>query len=95
MSEFGNNFDKAQRAYDNVSPPEDTRIECDKCDGDGTLAMSDCCESEVINQVCTACNEQCGYAKCDKCKGEGLVEPTRKEDDYDEDDDSYIDSDNG
>ncbi len=30
-----NNFKRAQRSYDNQSPPEDIDVNCDKCHGDG------------------------------------------------------------
>lgn len=70
MSNFDNGFAKAQRAYDNMMPPEypDPVMEkCGECDGNGTLT-----------------DEQGNTEPCHVCKGEGEVEVEPEEQDYDE-----------
>lgn len=59
MSEFGNNFDRAQRAYDNMEPPDyyTRTITCQECEGTGKVFDDGAPDAVPIT--------------CPKCKGEG------------------------
>ena len=78
-------FDRAQRQYDRQMPPEDTRIECPECEGEGTIPTSNCCDQEIQNGMCMECGKHCKESVCPTCKGDGVVEPPpREEREHDE-----------
>ena len=71
MSNLDNGFAKAQRAYDNMLPPEqpDPMMDkCGECSGHGILT-----------------DEQGNEEPCHVCKGEGEVEIEPEEHDCEED----------
>jgi hypothetical protein len=47
MSDYDNGFARAQRDYDNQSPPEDDRPDCPACEGSG---------EHPYNHVCNVCD---------------------------------------
>lgn len=57
MSEYDNGFAKAQRAYDNMQPPEAIEISCPDCHGTGTLHNDDTTEPAVVCKRCDGCGE--------------------------------------
>lgn len=52
-------FDAAQRAYDNMLPPEDGPCECPICDGKGLVLMGGDPDGD--------------YVKCNDCAGHGWL----------------------
>lgn len=60
-------------------------VECEDCDGEGTLDESDCCGASLIgggdDKLCKDCKEHSQKAICDTCKGTGKIwkEITREE----------------
>jgi DnaJ-class molecular chaperone len=77
MSVYNNDesYLKAQRAYDNQLPPEYDTIECEDCDGTGTVPLSNCCGADVDTDIliCSDCKEHCDISECDTCAGNGYV----------------------
>lgn len=58
-----------------------TRIECPECEGDGIIATSECCDSEVRNGHCMECGDRCRYSTCPTCKGAKVIEVNKEEND--------------
>jgi hypothetical protein len=85
-------FDAAQRAYDNMLPPEPGPHECDTCKGRGKTACPTCegngCDES--GDTCIACNGE-ETAKCTDCTGTGWLngdgEPCSDPSDGDREDD--------
>lgn len=51
-------------------------VECPDCMGSGLQYFSECCGTDIINNKCTECNQECEVEKesCTNCKGEGEIE---------------------
>jgi hypothetical protein len=52
-------FDAAQRAYDNMTPPDDGPYKCPECNGSGSVPIPGDPEGEIM--------------KCAACDGFGLI----------------------
>jgi len=76
MNNNDNGFNKAQREYDNMLPPDDGEgdDECPDCEGSGELQQSNCCGDETVDSdilICPSCKEHCELDKCERCDGTG------------------------
>lgn len=69
---------KAQRQYDNQLPPDDDSVDCEDCEGDGKLELSNCCGAvmDIDTLMCSECYDHCDQCECETCDGTGQVSGT-------------------
>lgn len=61
---------------------------CPDCDGEGSIAESDCCGRSIINGMCSFCAQVTKPTVCTTCKGEGAIPKT--ENDFNNDKENEI-----
>jgi RecJ-like exonuclease len=66
MSNNDRAFTKAQASYDAQMPDDDESLDCEECNGEGTVHVADC-------------NGEIDILECPVCKGHGNMDAVRAE----------------